>query len=258
MPKEKLNAKEKEEFLKLLETLCNAFITRDLSQEGMSVEEAAEELEYKDSSLQLLTKNALVKGIVSFLEIKKNEEGQDLGVSVKEIKELIDEALNKKILHTWGEKKLIVTKGFLDYVKKTGKDARLNINVLSFGDEEVVSQNMTMECPYCHKQTKIPTKEGYSDVKCENCKKDFKLLTGKVKKTRGRLTAVVQYGAEPISITLGVGKDEETINFNTNYIILVVRGDKISFVWKKGWLSSGYGEKPKQICNWESREIYPI
>ena len=255
MQKEKLSKKGKEAFLKLIEKVYNNFVFGEFWEDGISPEELFEEMSYRGENPKVLTETAVMRLIVSFID--GEEEMSQLGLRIKDIRDLVKLAEAEKILKKWGEgKKLLVTKMFLDCLDVW--DDSFSADIISADGEEVFERNITLECPYCYKQTKISTKDGYSNVECDNCGKEFKLLTGKVKKTRGRLTAVVQYGAEPISITIGVGKGEETINFNTNCRVLISRGDKISFIWKKGWLSSDYGESPKQICNWESSEIYKI
>lgn len=115
-------------------------------------------------------------------------------------------------------------------------------------------------CPYCHKEFKVKNglQEKEREIECELCHKTFVSITGVVSVKRGRTNAAVQYGAEPISITLKMGKEENTVNFTTNFRFLVNKGDKISFIYKKGFLSSSYRTIPSYIYNWSANDVFRI
>jgi len=122
------------------------------------------------------------------------------------------------------------------------------------------SEDNSFACPYCKRE--INVEDGVQDkemeIKCELCYKNFKCITGTVKTIRGKTNARVQYGAEPISITLKLKNREMAINFKTNFRFLLNRGDKISVIYLKKFLSKSYNENPSLIFNWDSGEVYKV
>ncbi|MBW2989383.1 zinc ribbon domain-containing protein [Candidatus Woesearchaeota archaeon] len=115
-------------------------------------------------------------------------------------------------------------------------------------------------CPYCKRE--INVKDGVQDkemeIECELCHKKFNCITGVVSVTRGRMNAAVQFGPEPISITLKLKNGTTTVNFKTPYRFLVHKGDRISFIYMKKLLSSSYKDKPSFIYNWSAEDVYMV
>ena len=115
-------------------------------------------------------------------------------------------------------------------------------------------------CPYCKRE--INVKGGVQDkvmeIDCELCHKNFKCVTGVVSIIRGRTNAHVQYGLEPISITLKTKNGFYPVNFRTGFRFLVTKGDKVSFFYLKKFLSKDYKENPSLLFNWDSFEVYRI
>ncbi len=97
--------------------------------------------------------------------------------------------------------------------------------------KEQIEQNEdnSFACPYCKRE--IEVKGGVQDkemeIECELCHKKFKCMTGIIKVIRGKTNARVQYGAEPISITLKQGNRERVVNFKTTFRFLVNNGYEI-------------------------------
>ena len=115
-------------------------------------------------------------------------------------------------------------------------------------------------CPYCKKEISVKdgVQEKEMEIECELCHKKFKCITGIIRVIRGKTNARVQYGAEPISITLKLKNKEVTVNFKTNFRFLVNRNDKISVIYLKKFLSKSYNENPSLIYNWSSEEVYKV
>ncbi|MCK4808159.1 MAG: zinc ribbon domain-containing protein [Candidatus Aenigmarchaeota archaeon] len=115
-------------------------------------------------------------------------------------------------------------------------------------------------CPYCKKE--INVKDGVQDkemeIECELCHKKFKCITGIIHVIRGKTNARIQYGAEPISITLKLKNKDIAINFKTTFRFLVNRDDKISVIYLKKFLSKSYNDDPSLIFNWNSEEMYKV
>lgn len=145
----------------------------------------------------------------------------------------------------------------------------IDFNIKQFNEELVHAKELiaktsgvdnSFACPYCKRE--IDIKDGVQnkemEIGCELCHKKFKCITGIVQVIRGKTNARVQYGAEPISITLKLKNKDVAINFKTNFRFLVNRGDKISVIYLKKFLSKSYGESPSFIFNWSSEEIYKV
>jgi len=112
-------------------------------------------------------------------------------------------------------------------------------------------------CPYCEQEINVRggMKHKEMEIECELCHKKFRSLTGIVQIIRGRTNSIVQYGPEPISITIKLSNGIETINFQTHYRFLIHKGDEISFIFLKE-SNSSYEEMPSYIFNWSSSESY--
>ncbi|MBI2665823.1 hypothetical protein HYX12_04335 [Candidatus Woesearchaeota archaeon] len=173
----------------------------------------------------------------------------------KELEEcisLIDQAhkLNPK------NKNAIDLKTFIE--KNSLKQAKQLLASIEEKDE-IIDNDNSFACPYCERE--INVKNGVQDkemeIECGLCHKKCKCITGVIQVIRGRTNAVVQYGPEPIAITLKLSNGTETINFQTHYRFLVHKGDKVSFIFLRK-SNSSYEEVPSYIFNWSSGEIYII
>lgn len=126
--------------------------------------------------------------------------------------------------------------------------------------EKTSGPDNSFACPYCKREIEI--KGGVQDremeIECELCHKKFKCITGIIKVIRGKPNARVQYGAEPISITLKQNNKEMVVNFKTTFRFLVNRGDRISIIYLKKFLSKSYNNIPSLIYNWSSEEVYKV
>jgi len=122
------------------------------------------------------------------------------------------------------------------------------------------NEDNSFACPYCKRE--IDVKGGIQDkemeIECELCHKKFKCITGVAKIIRGKTNARVQYGPEPISITLKQGNREMVVNFKTTFRFLVNKGDRISIIYLKKFLSKSFNEIPSLIFNWSSEDVYKV
>lgn len=138
------------------------------------------------------------------------------------------------------------------------KEIERDINSLEDFIKE--SEDNSFACPYCKREINVDggVQDKEMEIECELCHKNFKCITGTVKVIRGKTNARVQYGAEPISITLKLKNREMAVNFKTNFRFLLNRGDKISITYLKKFFSKLYNENPSLIFNWDSEEVYKV
>lgn len=177
--------------------------------------------------------------------------------------------VDMQTLYTESEDLVGRTRKILESCKIETKDKKFIDaldNYLVFLDNELktVSDMMSSSeggqfcCIYCKKDIivkgGIPDKE--IDVTCEFCHKKEKVITGTISAIRGRTNAVVQYGPEPIVLTLKLEDGLRNISFKTGCRFLVNKGDRVSLVYKNKLLSKEYSEKPWGIFNLTTGEPY--
>ncbi len=126
---------------------------------------------------------------------------------------------------------------------KSAKDTKQRLSKSSSGmDAKVI-------CPYCKKEdVMIKVKKTNDEYNCPNCNKTFLAIIGEVRGARG----LGGYVAHTVTIRLrNIEGGESVINYYSGYQGNEFRsGDMIGAIYKKGWLSGGYGSKPAYIINW--------
>jgi len=187
--------------------------------------------------------------------------GMDSGMIKSEAKEIFLESkeIIKKVIN-FLEKCLKKTndKELLELIKKQIKFAKNELKAA----EELIEKNEdnSFVCPYCKRE--IDVEGGIQDkemkIQCELCHKEFKCITGEIKTIRGKTNSKVQYGPEPISITLKQNKKEKIINFKTTFRFLVNKGDRVSFIYLKKSFLNSYKENPSIIFNLSTEEVYKV
>jgi hypothetical protein len=167
------------------------------------------------------------KNIISFLKKSKDKLSQkkDRKLVEDRLKDLCDEL-----------------KSIEDMIKKSSK------------------ADHSFACPYCKKEINVNggVQNKIMEIKCELCCKKFKCITGRVFVIRGKTNARVQYGLEHISITLKTKSGLYPVNFKTGFRFLITKGDKVSFIYLKKFLSDNYKENPSLLFNWDSFEVYRL
>ena len=168
------------------------------------------------------------------------------------------------------------TKNLISFFKKTKdklsdkKDRKLVEDRLADLEGELKSIEDMMKkssqvdnsfaCPYCKKEINVEggVQDKTMEIECELCYKKFKCITGRVSIIRGKTNARVQYGLEPISITLKTKNGLCPVNFKTRFRFLITKGDKVTFIYLKKNLSKNYKDNPSLLFNWDNFEVYKI
>ncbi len=111
-------------------------------------------------------------------------------------------------------------------------------------------------CPYCKEEY---IKEFGADKnmiedefieQCPNCRKEYRVLEGKVTIWKGRGTGVASYGLPEYTVRIKNGNKEKVMIFNTKYNLLHTKiGDIVYFIFKKKFLSPNFSEKPFSMIN---------
>ncbi len=193
--------------------------------------------------------------------VAKIREGLNKGMMKTEAKEIYLEAKERKIklLKILEESKKEITEK--DTVEIINERIKENKNELLIIEEEIgKNQDNSFVCPYCKREINVEggVKEEELRIKCNLCGREFLCITGITQVIRGKTNAAVQYGAEPISITLKLENRILTINFNTNFRFLLTKRDKISIIYLKKWFSNSFKENPSFIYNWSSEDFYKV
>ena len=210
--------------------IYNQIIFQEAIHDKMSLSELAEEMEVRGLNPNIYSEKAFLNLI---LNLVGNYEGRR--ISLKEVKIGLDDSIKKKSLQKWGEN-LIVTKLFLDYIEKFGKDC-FKVDVTRLEDEKT-SKKISLVCPYCENiDVQIEPKKTESEYTCPKCNKIFLGIVGTVRGARG----LGGYVAHQVVIRIkNIEGGESTISYYSSYTGLEVRsGDLIAAVYKKGWLSGG-------------------
>jgi hypothetical protein len=244
------------ENLKVFEYLknrCNFLIFKGLYHPNMSLDDLKQKFEFRGINPNIFSQKIFIRVLTRDFD----EKGVKL--SSNALIGLVNDAVAKKFLFRWGEENMfLVTQDFLNYIKSL-KNPFIKFDLETYDGEEIEIQ--TLECPYCKDQTKFPTDEGFFEVKCEKCDKDFKIVTGIIKNVRDPGSEIKKYQENlppTVSLTLLVKNESKTFNFHTAHPLLMDKNDKISLIWKKGWLFEDYSDMPNKIANLTSSQIYKV
>ncbi len=217
-------------------------IFRDCINDKMTISELSEEMEIRGYNPNLYSEKAFLKLILQLVENYENKR-----VSLKDAKNILEEAINKKGLQRWGDG-LIVTPLFLDYAEKTG-EGNFDVDITQL-EIEKRSEKISLVCPYCENpEVQVQPKKTEEEYNCPECNKEFLAIIGIVRGARG----LGGYVAHQVVIRIkNIEGGESTISYYPRYQGLDIRsGDLISAIYKmeSGWLSSGYSDKPALMQN---------
>jgi len=189
---------------------------------------------------------------VSPENIKKiHKQTKDFKKQLEECIKLIDKAL--KI-----NSKNKDAKGLKDFIEKNSlKEVNNLIKTIASTTKSIKAQNREgpisakLTCPYCGLENfDISVKKTEDVYTCPKCKKSIKAIVGIVRAREGRFRTW-GYGQTPYTIRLKTLEGQEkAIFFTSDYKFEVRSGDQIALLYKKGWLSSNYSDKPCGIINW--------
>lgn len=230
--------------------ICNNILFKGFYEEGMSFSDLKKELSDKDIDLSLVTQDTLTK--ICFLNFKS----RDIRISLNAVKGLINEAIKERYLFRWGdENRFLVTKEFLDYIRNL-ENPYIRFDIEDYEFEEIETKKI--RCPYCEEQTKFPIDLGSYEVNCEECEESFKIITGIVKNIDENYNHFNRNNVPLKSITLLINDEDKIIDFPSDSTLLVNKKDRISFIYKRGWLYETYSEFPNEIVNLTAGQIYVI
>jgi hypothetical protein len=236
-----------------LKNRCNYIIFKGLYQKGMSLNDLRQKFEFRGINPTIFSQKIFIRIITRDFDDK----GIKLGTN--SIIGLVNEAVAKKYLFRWGEENMfLVTQEFLDYIKNLSSPF-IKFDLETYDAEDIEIQ--TLECPYCHEQTKFPTDEGFFEVKCGKCEKDFKIITGIIKNFKDTTLEIERFQDDiqpTLSLTLLIKEEHKTFNFHTAHPVLIERNDKVALIYKKGWLFEDYSDMPNKIANLTSSQIYKV
>lgn len=178
-------------------------------------------------------------------KIKQQAEG--FKKQLEECINLIDNALkiNPKNKDAKGLEEFIENNSLKEVTNliKSAKDTKQRIGKSASGIDVKVN------CPYCRKEgVMIKVKRTHDEYNCPSCNKTFLAIIGEVRGARG----LGGYVAHTVTIRLrNIEGGESVINYYSTYQGNEFRSsDMIGAIYKKGWLSGGYGSKPTYIINW--------
>ncbi len=232
---------------------CNQILFKGLYEKEISLDKLKQKFEHRGINPTIFSQKIFIK----ILTKDFNEKG--INLSTNAILGLINETVKNKQLLRWGEDNMfIVTQEFLDYIKSL-ENPYIKFDQETYEGEE--DEIQTIECPYCNDQTKFPLEEGFYEISCEKCEKDFKIITGTLKEIEDITLKIEKFQEDvqpTVSLTLTIQNNTKTINFNTANPLPMDRNDKVSLIYKKGWLFENYSDMPNKIANLTSSQIYRI
>lgn len=187
---------------------------------------------------------------------------------VENIKEAIEKG--KEVMKI-GKKNLIKMKNIFKETKFSNEDKKDALSLFKtiknklYELEKNVKQweivlksgKKTFPCPICNRMTTAVLK-AETEVRCKNCSKTFFTITGIIDTILGRRTAVMAFGPDPINIRLKTENGLKSISFFTGNRFLVKRGDEVTLIFMKKFLSSDYSGKPHSLIDWNSGENWKL
>jgi len=248
--------KTKQDDLRVFEYLknrCNHIIFKGLYESKIPLNELEQKFKYRGINPTIFTQKIFIRVLT------KDFDEKNIRLGTNAIIGLVNEAVAKKYLSRWGEENMfLVTQEFLDYIRSL-KSPFIKFDQETYDGEEIEIQ--TLECPYCHDQTKFPVDEGFFEISCEKCEKDFKIVTGITKEIKDATLEIEKFQEDiqpTVSLTLLIKDEPKTINFHTAHPIFIDKNDKISLIYKKGWLFENYSDMPNKLANLTSSQIYKL
>ena len=236
-----------------LKNRCNYIIFKGLYNKNMNLDDLRQKFKIRGINPTIFTQKIFIRILTRDFDEK------DIRLSTNAIIGLVNEAVAKGYLIRWGEENMfLVTREFLDYIRSL-ESPFIKFDQETYDGEEIEIQ--TLECPYCHDQTKFPLDEGFFEVACEKCEKDFKIITGIIRDVRDATLEIEKFQEDiqpTVSLTLLVKDEPKTINFHTAHPIFMDKNDKISLIYKKGWLFEDYSDMPNKLANLTSSQIYRL
>ena len=212
--------------------------------------ELFEELEARGQSPIVCTEKALIRVL---LRASNEVDDSNQKVTLKELKEIL--AKEEKSGRIKRLKNHPVTELFLE-VQKVAKKRKTELDVeLQRTPEETKAENekpvdLEIACPYCSEQIEITHQD--EAVQCTECEKEIRCLSGQVERREGSLTRTASYGPPAFTLRLKTIKGPSNLHYRTNILFTVNKGDAITAVYKKGFLSGDW--KLARITNWTTGE----
>jgi len=223
-----------------IQEIYNQVIFSDILYAEITLSELVDEMEIRSLNPKLYSEKAFLSLILNLVE---SYEGRK--IPLKEAKNLFEESIKNNSLQKWGED-LIVTKLFFDY-KDQLKGENISTDIIRLNNEKKV-EKISLFCPYCENtNVQVQPQKTRDEYICPSCNKTFLAIIGTVRGARGLGGYVAHQAVIRIKNIEG---GESAISYRSTYQGLEVRsGDLISAIYKKGWLSSGYRDKPAIIQN---------
>lgn len=218
---------------------------KDYDEEGLKEQITSDMINYREWTHNLITK-------INEGNLPQSEYKESLKEAKSKTNRLIEFFKKNRIkLTNKNDKKL---------VDDRIKDLEEEITTIDKMIKNPPKKDTSFACPYCKREIDVRggVQNKEMEIECELCHKKFKCITGVVSIIRGRINASVQYGPEPISITLETKEGIIPINFRTGYRFLITKGDKVSFIYLKRILHNSYRDNPSLLFNWDTFEVYRL
>ena len=98
---------------------------------------------------------------------------------------------------------------------------------------------------------------GEYEIECPNCHKKFLSAIGIIRAKSGS-PRTVSFGPPPYTLRMKMPDGEKAYFFNTDAVFDVRSGDRVALLFKKGFLSSKYSDKPNWIINFTLNHAFGI
>ncbi|MBD3252825.1 hypothetical protein GF386_03780 [Candidatus Pacearchaeota archaeon] len=225
--------------------ICNDLIFKGFYEPEIEISDLKNFLYNNNLNLSLITQRNFVK--ICYLNLKE----KNVNIGSDAVRGLINHAIKERYLFRWGDENMfIVTREFLDYINSL-ENPVIRFDVEDFEFHEIETKKI--RCPYCYSQTRFPGEEGVYEVACDNCSEKFRVTTGVIRNIEKDPNL-----KNSISVNLFVGDKNRIVDFNTDSDVFLNSKDKISFIYKKGWLYENYSDVPNEIVNLTEGQIYVL